>query len=540
MQCINPGVIQSCENGSCACLVVNCPLADGGAGCADITSDLVNCGGCVYATPPAGQTCGTGQACVNSQCVCANGYTSCPIGDGGNYCANTTNDKENCGGCGMVCPHDQKCEQPTPGAPGVCVCDLTEPDGGDLIPCASGCVHSNTDPRNCGMCNILCDTGICNAGVCACDPDGGILQCTPTTCANVNTDVKNCGSCGNDCTQGGTLVPPAFPDIVCQNGSCLCQGGQRDICATDAGPFPQFACIDTTQDPINCGGCGLLPDGGGPFPDGGLPPSPHICTGVKSACLGGNCDCPNAGVYCGPFTWTATDAGQNTDGGICLNPSSDPFNCGQCGNICNNTWAQAAVCQYSQCVCGPDAGVCVVTDDPLNPSCSCNGFPSSSPPNPTCNNIPTLTYSHDIFPLFSSTYVGDAGWGTLWGCATSGCHSPPAAAAGIDFTDPDASYQILAGGHTNTQNCPGNPTATIINPSSICLCQSLVVATSGAYTTQGGSLLYGLVSDQIFNCPLPVGGTVNPMPVDDGGHPVPLSPCLQTQIRQWIDQGAVY
>jgi hypothetical protein len=253
--------------------------------------------------------------------------------------------------------------------------------------------------------------------------------------------------------------------------------------------------------------------------------------------------CPYAEIYCAPFTWTATDAGLNTDGGFCLNPTSDPFNCGSCGNVCGITYGPGAICQYSGCVCSAQSGGCVTADDPFTPACACNGTPSTVAPSPTCTNVPTLTYSHDIFPLFSSTYVGDAGWGTLWGCATSGCHSPPTTAAGIDFTDLDASYALLAGGSTALETCSGVPT-NITNPSSICLCKSLVVPQQGLYGALdpfgSGSLLYGLVQDYIYDCASPVGGVVNPMPIDDAGNPQPLSLCLQTQIRQWIDQGALY
>jgi hypothetical protein len=257
-------------------------------------------------------------------------------------------------------------------------------------------------------------------------------------------------------------------------------------------------------------------------------------------CVGGNCTCPGGQIYCAPFTWTPTDAGMNTDGGVCLNPSSDPNNCGSCGNVCSNTYAAFAVCQYSTCTCDTNTGACVAAEDPFNPTCICNGIPSASPPNPVCTDIPRLTYSRDIFPLFSSTYIGDAGWGVLWGCATSGCHSPPSPAAGIDFTDLDASYAILAGGSQSTQSCNGQPNSSIINPSSICLCQSLVVPMNGAYTRAGGSLLVGLMGNNIYNCPFPMGGVANPMPVDDGGHPQLVAPCMQIQIRQWIDQGAAY
>jgi hypothetical protein len=563
--CPNPGLLTSCENGNCACLAQTCPMVDGGLGCYDTTSDFVNCGGCVFAGDTNAHTCVVGQACINSQCQCAPGYTPCAplaMSDGGDagYCADTTSNKENCGSCGNACPHDQKCVQPTPGANGTCICDVTEPDGGDLIPCASGCVHSSSDPRNCGMCSVLCDTGICNAGVCQCDPDAGIFQCSTNKCANVVSDVKNCGFCGNDCTQGGVLGPPNFPEIVCLNGKCLCQGGQRDICATDAGPFPVLACIDTTADPANCGGCGLLVDGGGPYPDGALPPSPFICSGVKDTCIGGNCNCPGNEVYCASGTYTP-DAGTN-DAGVCLNVSNDATNCGGCGNVCTNSYAASettnltTICLYSTCQC-IDAGICVTTDDPINPTCTCNGPYSATLPNPACTPIPTLTYTHDIYPLFKINLAdaGFVGGGILVGCATSGCHAPGTTwvgdggalfndggpAANLDFTDPDASYQQLAA-RQNQQMCGSPPTLTqILNPSVICNCVSLVVPLQGTYTSTGaGSLLTGLLGDKLYACGLPNGGTVNPMPIDSTSQYHALTPCVQTQVRQWIDQGAAY
>ena len=70
--------------------------------CVDLQSDNQNCGGC-------GVVCGGGQTCQSGQCV-----NSCPGSDGGTltrcepdggapYCADTTSDAQNCGGCGIAC-----------------------------------------------------------------------------------------------------------------------------------------------------------------------------------------------------------------------------------------------------------------------------------------------------------------------------------------------------------------------------------------------------------------------------------------------------
>jgi len=543
--CPSPGILSSCLAGKCSCLINQCPTADGGTVCDDWTSDSQNCGGCFLAVPPSGKVCDVGQSCQNSVCICSPGFTSCaafePDGgpDGGNYCADTTTDKLNCGTCGNACPHDQKCT--AQGNVGVCVCDTGEDGGSDLSPCSSGCVHLNSDPRNCGACNVQCETGICNNGTCLCNPDAGILQCSATRCADINSDVKNCGACGNDCTAG---TDPSFNPVVCKSGQCRCHGGSNDICATPIPPFPTLACIDTSSDPHNCGGCGLVVDGGGPQADGGLPPSPYICTGVKSACQNGSCNCPNNNLYCGPGTWTP-DAGAN-DGGICLNDTGDPFNCGGCGNVCSTLYAADAVCQFASCTC-IDAGICLtaVNTDPFNPSCDCIGQYSPTPPDPSCASQ-GLSFATNIFPLLSNaTVTNEPNWGqgsVLIGCAVSGCHSPgstwvPAsdagAAAGLDFTNSTAAYQALAGGTVSNQTCNGVSTQ-VVNPSGICLCQSLVTSGDGAH-----SLLFQLLNNSYTNCNNPVGGSINPMPIDDGGTYHPLSACLATQVRQWIDQGAL-
>ena len=150
----------------------------------------------------------------------------------------------------------------------------------------------------------------------------------------------------------------------------------------------------------------------------------------------------------------------------------------------------------------------------------------------------------DVYNLFNdlkvirynTTVVPDASFGTLIGCATSGCHSPGngGPAAGLDFTDPDASYHQLVLAGSNLQTCNGTMNTQVPNPSGICGCASLVLTGDGK-----DSLVYQLMANN-FNCPNPDGGVVNPMPIDDAGTFHPLSNCLVTQVRQWIDQGALY
>lgn len=537
--CPGAPIVSSCLSGLCSCLQQSCPGADGGIICTNTSTDSNNCGGCTYAD--AGVICPFGEICQNSICACAPGFTSCSIlnsdgtMDGGSYCADTTVDKLNCGTCGTACGNNQKC---TPqGSMGVCVCDTTAPDGGDLIQCPSGCVHSNGDSHNCGGCGIQCETGICNNGVCLCNPDAGILQCTPTRCADTNSDKKNCGACGNDCTQGGILT---FPNIVCKSGQCRCQGGQDYICPQPVTPFPTLACIDVSMDPNNCGGCGLVADGGGPLSDGGLPPSPYICSGVKSACQNGSCNCPNNQLYCAPGTWNPDAGTTPNDGGFCLNDTSDRLNCGGCGNNCGTLYAGEAICQFASCTC-IDAGICVtsVSDtDPLHPSCDCNGLPGT--PNPDCSAGATVTFLKNIYPLLSNnTVTNQPSWGSggvLVGCAVSGCHDSTAA-AGLQFTDPDASYQELTSVISN-QICNGVSTP-VLNPSQICFCQSLVNGSPGTPGNGAASLLYTMLSGT-FICPNPDGGIASNMPIDDGGTWHPLSACLAAQVRQWIDQGSNY
>src|SRR6185312_5102456 len=99
------------------------------SGCTDITTDANNCGSC--STPGNSTACPKGEICKDSQCTagCVPPQTACSVGEA-NYCANLTDDVNNCGDCGIVCLAGQVCEIPTGQTTGACTCPPYTPDVG--------------------------------------------------------------------------------------------------------------------------------------------------------------------------------------------------------------------------------------------------------------------------------------------------------------------------------------------------------------------------------------------------------------------------
>jgi hypothetical protein len=203
----------------------------------DITSDPNNCGGCGISC--GGGTCSNG-ACSTTQAPCSKGHA-------GQYCNLDAGTQFAC------CP------------------------GG-------GCTDTTTDPKNCGRCGSVCDTGLscvgakCVALTCTastqnsyCEDDAGTLgECCGTACVHEGRDPNNCGGCGITCVSGETCVSGDCGVDTCsaQNlgSSCHFDGGTYVM----PGLCCLAGCVDTDTDVKNCGGCN------------------RQCPGAEK-CVNGNC-----------------------------------------------------------------------------------------------------------------------------------------------------------------------------------------------------------------------------------------------------------
>jgi hypothetical protein len=186
----------------------------GGFTCVDLQTDENNCG-------MVGRACIDDELCVAGECQCGSVGMRCGVGTAccGGSCISTTDDPENCGGCGRLC---------TPNAP-----DCVE----------SMCV--------CGEAGRACDEPVV-------DLISGTLgeSCCPGRGCVANSDEDcNCAACtgSDECVVGGSGLFPT-------------PGGDEavNVCCGD----PLFTPL------LGCGGFGFPGgDGGIPFPglDGGLP-----------------------------------------------------------------------------------------------------------------------------------------------------------------------------------------------------------------------------------------------------------------------------
>jgi hypothetical protein len=95
------------------------------------------------------------------------------------------------------------------------------PDGPLVCPdpqvvCGDQCVDLTADPENCGNCNTICSSGVCNDRLClVCASNESVCG---RLCVNTATDPDNCGGCGIPCASG-----------LCSNGQCEASGTGRTI-----------------------------------------------------------------------------------------------------------------------------------------------------------------------------------------------------------------------------------------------------------------------------------------------------------------------
>lgn len=250
--------VMKCEASTCKVASCDAGWADcGGAddGCeTDINTRSDACGACgnVCSFANGSGICAAGMCKVTS---CAAGFGDCDL-DATNGCETTLLDNAaNCNACGNVCPA-------TKGTP-VClagVCKFAS-CGAGLADCDGSKTCStvtSTDVNNCGGCGTTCSvangTPTCAAGSCAINAcTTGFADCNTTYADGCEKSVRtltDCGACGVACARANATA-------TCTTGTCAIASCTDKTKFDDCDGIDSNGCeTSTTNDPLNCGGCG--------------------------------------------------------------------------------------------------------------------------------------------------------------------------------------------------------------------------------------------------------------------------------------------
>jgi hypothetical protein len=339
---------QVCFAGNCQ---ARCPTGQVLCGdrCVDPNLDPRHCGGC-------DQRCAENQVCNRGMCAATcdgagDGITECRVVEGERYCADTRNDRRNCGACGTLCPLGQTCFM------GSCQTACAP----EQERCGMTCVDVRTDPSNCGACANLCSSGqVCSGGMCSLQCAAPLVACGDAVtrrCVDPTVDPANCGMCGRACESGE----------VCRAGACTitCPTGFTICPAPMSGGRP--SCADLQADARNCGTCGDACPAGQSCVDGTCR---LVCASGQIACEGQCRDPRSDNAHCGACG-NACPTGQACVMGRCIitcpgaqaacdmtcrDLDTDLAHCGACGTACPRPANASAACAMGRCTSACNAG----------------------------------------------------------------------------------------------------------------------------------------------------------------------------------------
>jgi hypothetical protein len=370
-------------------------------------------------------------------------------GDGGTQLTCDTT-QHLCVGCQLdsECPIGTICDNANQTCIPGCLVKDTCPSGFDC--CGKQCVDTNVDVDHCGACDVPCTpyngTGSCQGGQCTvggCDPGfGDCNQDATDGCeSQLAGDPSNCGACGSACPKP-THALAQCQGSACGMGSCEpgfadCNNSANDGCeanlGTDVGNCGacNFACSLLNANPgCSAGTCTILSCNAG-FGDCDTTASTGCETNTQSnvnncGTCGKSCSFPNAGAactagLCKPGNCVAPY--QNCDGndtnGCESNKTSDPNNCGSCGNVCLLPHATAS-CDNGTCAiasCNSGYADCDGLD---SNGCEVNLATNASNCG-TCGTICGTNNANPVCTAGSCVENCNAGYANCDGNAANGC-----------------------------------------------------------------------------------------------------------------------
>lgn len=342
---------QTCELGKCACPQGsdNC---DGKleTGCeTNLASDAANCGSC-------GKSCGPNQVCSAGKCACDTGFGDCNSDPNDGCEAKLAEDGKNCGSCGTSCGVNGACA----GAKCGCLTGFLDCDA------SAGCESAIADPKSCGKCGSACSgaTPNCDGTQCVAKCSANTTQCG-NSCVETKTDPLHCGGCNQpvgsnqNCVAGKPTCLPGFgdcntsandgcevdltqdpqhcgsctgnckPGAVCSSSTCQCSASLPNDCGSECRECCSAAdCTDS--DPCTSSTC----DVAGKCATSNCASGAVCCAqGCFECCVDGDCSGGKvcSGNQCVTPTCTAPEV---LCAGKCVDPGSDPQNCGGCGVTC--------------------------------------------------------------------------------------------------------------------------------------------------------------------------------------------------------------
>ena len=285
--------------------------------------------------------------------------------------------------------------------------------------------------------------------------DGGCVDRCGGECVDLASDVAHCGACDVDC-RALTNVLPGASGVRCLAGRCAIPA---DACA------PGFAdCVGSSDGcetdlalPSSCGGCANHCEMARPLCDSSTGTCTDVCPGGRRLC-GVTCvdttsdprNCSDCGLGCEAIAGSAPTCvesvcsyeclpGRHDCGTVCGLDTS-PLTCGTSCFPCPTRANAAALCPAGACesACLPGfhdcGGVCVPDDDTLSCGTSCTACPAAPGAMSTCDGASCGVACPAGAHACGEACLPDTDPASC-GAACGPCPTPPNTRASCDGTD---------------------------------------------------------------------------------------------------------